>query len=437
MARPIGVLAALIVLAVALAAPAMAQETIDAQMFRPSIFNGNFIAIEDAHTLDAMCYGFGLYVNHANTVVEVREKDSSDFKTGVLNSVTTINGTAAFSPFSWLSLGVDVPVHVQSRAKRYENIEISPNEEGEDPGDQGFEDNAALGDIKAELKLGLLKEANAGIGIAVAGFGTFPTGDEEIFLGEGTTNFGGKAMIEKDLGIFNVGLNGGYLVRPSRTVFGTDISDAYLFGAGISRTIVGGLSFSIEFFGTSFITQEGDDVQPNPMEVLGFLRYKFGNSVRLIGGGGAGLSSGIGAPAYRAVAGIDYYPHCEGPTQGKLLVNVVNEDGIPVKAGLKVAGPSGALAPKGHAEQDLRRGDRGLGRVLRHGGPGRLRHGGGGAGLSPVRGERHGVDRQDDEGDDHAGPQEGADDARSQRSLQEEQGTHPRRGDSREGQGHR
>ncbi len=321
-----------------LAAPAFAQEAIDAQMFRPSIFNGHFLAIEDARTLDKLCYGFGLYANYASSVVEVRVDDK--FDSGILNSVTSANLTAAFSPWRWLSLGVDVPFHLQSRAKSFEDVEKDPDA-GEDPGDTPLEDNATLGDIKAELKLGVFnEERNKTLGLALAGFATFPTGDPNIFLGEGTTNFGGKLMLEKDFRVFNIGLNGGYLVRPTRTVFGTDIGNAYLFGAGLSRDFKNGLGFSIEWWGQQFDSSSNEQLQANPMEVIGTLRYKFGkNGPRLIGGAGAGLTSGVGSPSYRVIAGIDYYPRCEGPTQGKLNVRVVSEDGKPVVATLTVAGP--------------------------------------------------------------------------------------------------
>ncbi|MCZ7586604.1 MAG: OmpA family protein [Deltaproteobacteria bacterium] len=314
---------------------AFAQEGIDLQTFRPSIFNGNFLAIEDAHTLDAMCYGFGLYANHANSVFQLEKND--EFESGVLNQITTLNLTLAVAPWSWLSLGVDIPYHVAARAKRFKKVEADVFA-GEDAEGELLEDQSTLGDIKAEIKLGILKEENVGLGLALAGFGTFPTGDPEIFLGEGTTNGGGKLILEKDLSIFNIAANGGYLVRSERDVFGATIGNAYIFGGGISRTIVGGLSFSLEYWGQSADSTSYNKFQANPTELTGTLRYRFGNGLRFIGGGGAGAGEGAGSPAYRMIAGIDYYPHCEGPTQGVLIVRVTDEAGNPLSAGLKVTG---------------------------------------------------------------------------------------------------
>ncbi len=323
------------------ATAALAQEAdregIDAQLFRPSIFNGNFISLEDAHTLDRMCYGFGLYFNYANSVVELRADE--EFNAGLLNSIYTGNLVAAVSPFSWLSLGVDVPYHV-GRMKEFEDLGADPDAEEKANQASTLSNKATIGDIKGEIKLGVLREASVGLGLALAGFTHFPTGDATILLGEGTPVYGGKLILEKDIGIVNIGVNGGYMVRPVRAVFGADMGNAYIYGVGLSRTIVGGLSASLELFGTNYITSSTAKVQSNPNEVLGTIRYKFGSGFRVIGGGGGGATSGVGAPAYRMLGGIDYFPRCLGPTQGTIIVNVVDEQNQPIITKLKVAGPS-------------------------------------------------------------------------------------------------
>lgn len=325
------VLAALLVPAAAMAV----DEALDAQLFRPSIFNGHFLAIEDAQTLDAMCWGFGLYFNFTDSLVELKDRENDDeFKSGVLEQASSVNLTLAFSPWSWLSLGVDVPYHVQARGKSIDDMEVL--------GVQGTEQEniSALGDIKAEIKLGILNEEKNGVlGLALAGIGTFPTGDPDHFLGEGTTNFGGKLAIEKDLGIFNIAANGGYLVRPEKTILGTDVGNAYLFGAGVSRDWKSGFGFSLEYWGQQYSSSSNVQLQANPMEVTGTLRYKFGGGPRIIGGGGGGMGAGVGSPTYRLIAGFDYYPECEGPTEGKLNVCVEDPEGNPVNnADLAVEG---------------------------------------------------------------------------------------------------
>jgi large repetitive protein len=300
----------------------------NAQLFRPSIFGGNFVAIEDANVLCPLGFGGGLIVNYANGVLEWRIDEERD--TGVLNQLVTADALLAFAPFSFMSMGVDVPVHLYTRGRPYEDS------------DELFTDNelsseSSLGDVRAEIKFRLLQQEKHWIGMALAPFGTFATGDDTLFLGEGRTTGGGILALERDLKIFNLGLNGGYHYRGDEEVGGVNMGDAWKAGAGISRDF-GGLSFSVEYQGLWIDSGSVDDIQANPMEAFGTLRYKFGeNGPRLIAGGSGGMTSGVGSPAYRVIAGIDYYHCC--PDVSELLVTVVDTDGVPLTATVDITGP--------------------------------------------------------------------------------------------------
>ncbi|MCL4235594.1 MAG: hypothetical protein KJ042_13860, partial [Deltaproteobacteria bacterium] len=332
---------ALVIVAVVLlvAVPAMAvDQSYNAQMFRPSIFNGRFLAIEDATTMPRMCYGFGLYGDYASGLVEQRIDD--DFDSAVFASVATAHLTAAFSPWRWLSMGVEAPFHFRARGKSIEDID----ELGAKGAEQ--ENVSAFGDLKGEIKFGIARDDPGPFGLALATFATFPTGEPDRLLGEGTVNPGAKLIVEKDLGIFDIAVSGGYLYRPKRDVLGLEVGDSILFGAGISRDFASGFGFSIEYFGESFwsdTNKTNDEIRPVPMEAMATLRWKFGSGVRVIGGGGGGFGGGLGSPQYRAVTGFDYYPTCvKKPVyipQGRLDVVVRNSEGQPLAATLDVTGP--------------------------------------------------------------------------------------------------
>ncbi|MBZ0273824.1 carboxypeptidase regulatory-like domain-containing protein [bacterium] len=326
----------LVVFAVLAPAAAMGQEGIDVQVFRPSIFNGNFLAIEDAHTLDAWCPGIGIYVNYASDPVVLTDKDDpADVKAEFVNAVTTLNGTLAIGLWRWLSVGADIPVHLQSNARRIDALDADLDA-GEDPGIGDLEGNALLGDIKGELKFGILNEETIGVGLALGAFATFPTGDPEIFLGEGTVNPGGVLALEKRFGIVNLAANGGYLFRPERSIIGVDIGSSVLYGAGVSIGREYGFSASLEYFGRQTETSDADIFPVNPQEVMLTLRYKFGNGIRFIGGGGGGLTDSVGSPSYRLVGGVDYYPDCDAVTEGRLIVKVQDESGASMQASLSI-----------------------------------------------------------------------------------------------------
>ncbi|NLH49691.1 MAG: OmpA family protein [Myxococcales bacterium] len=302
--------AALLVLVILTGAQA-ADPALDVQLFRPSIFGGHFLAIEDAQNMASLCWGLGLYFNYADRpfVFGTDDEDLID----VTNSVFSGNLTLAFAPFSWLALGVDVPGHLTSRGREFTKID-NDLKAGEDTGASDLKNNATLGDIKAELKLVPLDEDKFGIGLALAPYATFPTGNPEVFLGEGTTNFGGRLILEKNLwDVINVAANGGYFYRPERDLLGTKIGSGYLFGAGVSRQIVGGLGFSLEYWGQQYKSSSNDSMQANPMEVTLTLHYLFDVGARLLAGGGPGLGGGAGSPDYRLIAGVDYFPCTAAP----------------------------------------------------------------------------------------------------------------------------
>ncbi len=326
-------------MAISMLAPlASAQDAgFDAQLFRPSIFGGTFHAIEGVPNHWNLCGGVGLYLNYAASPMEIRAGD--DFDRGVLNAVASANVIGHFDPWWWMALGVDVPVHLYTRGYEFEDPTIGKQ------GAEGLQSDAMLGDIKAELKFTALRLDQYPVGLALAPFATFPTGNPAMFLGEGTTNFGGKLLMEINAVVFNIGLNGGYLYREERDVLQIPLGSSYLYGAGIGRDFDFGLGFSVEMVGSYLDTAsievapgtgQPEEVLGNPMEVMAFLRYQLPDpvKVRIIGGGGSGITSGIGAPSYRMVAALDWHPDCIPPDKGTLIVDVVSSKGAPLEAAL-------------------------------------------------------------------------------------------------------
>jgi outer membrane protein OmpA-like peptidoglycan-associated protein len=203
-----------------------------------------------------------------------------------------------------------------------------------------------MGDLRFVLKFRALQQEKHWLGLAITPYVTFPTGDEERFLGEGRFTVGGTLTLEHDFKAINVALNGGYLYRGPGEVGTIAVGDAWKVGAGISRAFDNGLSFSIEYFASFYASEDDERFQGNPMEAMATLRYSFGkNMPRLVFGGSGGITGGVGCPKWRGTAGLDYY-HCRVPkpkpvpTQGELAVKVVDQAGDPLVADVTVAGPA-------------------------------------------------------------------------------------------------
>jgi len=333
-----GVLAAILVMAL-FATSAWSDTGYNAQLFLPSIFGGNFIAIEDSHTLCPMGFGGALYFNYADGPVEVRIDDDPEY--GIVNQLLSADIIAAFGPLSFLSVGLDVPVHLWANKRTVKDLKNRSMEDIRDEeGVSNLKSELNLGDIRAEVKLRILQQEKHWLGMALAPYVTFPTGDPESFLGEGRATFGGVAILEHDFDFLNFALNGGYLFRGAEDIATIKVGNAVKFGAGVSRAFDNGLSFSVEYWGSMVETEDNDRFQGNPMEVTATLRYQFGaNKPRVVGGGGPGLTSGVGCPAYRVLAGVDYQYCRPEPTEGKLKVKVVDQNDKPLEATLGITGP--------------------------------------------------------------------------------------------------
>jgi outer membrane protein OmpA-like peptidoglycan-associated protein len=314
-----------------------AEDGVNVQLFRPSVFGGNFISIDDSHTLGSLGFGGGLLISYGNSPFVLYDEDD-EVLFDYLSDLYTAHGYLAFGPFSWVSLGVEVPVHINAYARPADQIE----EDAESV--ESLEDQTVMGDILAKIKFGVLVQEKHWLGLAIAPYATFPTGDEEVYLGEGRTTGGGNMVLEHDFGVFNLGLNGGYLYRGENDFLGTTIGDAVTAGAGISREWDNGLSFSVEYQGHFYQVEDTEQYQGNPQEAMATLRYKFGgNGPRLIAGAGPGLSTSVGTPTYRVVGGVDYFYRQQAPGKGELKIRTVDQDGNLVAANLKISGVGGQL----------------------------------------------------------------------------------------------
>jgi outer membrane protein OmpA-like peptidoglycan-associated protein len=233
-------------------------------------------------------------------------------------------GTASF-----LSLGAQLPFYY---------VRMRPLEDyGEVAGLPKLDSQFYLGDVKAELKIRALKMEDYWLGLAIAPYATFPTGDKESLLSDARVTGGGTLILEHDFGPLDIALNGGYHYRGKGEVLTVDVGDAITYGAGISHDWDNGVGFSIEYWGATYSIADTNILTDNPMEVTASLRWKFGkNGPRLIAYGGPGVGNGVGAPVYRIGGGIDYYcRECE-PAPGKLTVLTVDQDGKPLAAKLAI-----------------------------------------------------------------------------------------------------
>jgi len=165
------------------------------------------------------------------------------------------------------------------------------------------------GDVRVMLKGRILENKPNRVGIALVPFGHFPTGAPEYYNSAGASDFGGLLVLDKRFDRVNIILNAGYKYKGvSEGEDGQDIipTDEMLIGVGLSVWAHRYVDVIAEVNGKT-VDYGLENVDPEvPIEIdLGAKLYG-GYGLSFMAGGGAGLTSGIGSPTYRAFLGFEF-----------------------------------------------------------------------------------------------------------------------------------
>src|SRR5688572_24664553 len=194
----------------ALSDPALAQvdEGFNAQNFNPPIDSFGYITMNGARHLRAGHPFFGAYIDWANNSLDLR-----DIREGYIDEMTFVQGVVSIGVLNFLenggiSVGVVVPYALDMDGYGRDPRTTDPAQVT--PPAVELPDGR-LSDIRAETKITFLDREKDPIGIALRGFGTFPTGEDKYFLSNDETYGAGAGVIlEKDFGGFRIGAEVAY-----------------------------------------------------------------------------------------------------------------------------------------------------------------------------------------------------------------------------------
>lgn len=321
---------------VLLLAPALVWaggEGFNAHLFSPAHFQGRYLTFEDAQTMPQYNWALGVYLDYANAPVEVRTDNRRS--TGILDSLLTVDLTGGFSFHEMVNIGLHAPLHLYNRGRSFDDL-------GDADGATSRQNRTSLGDMRLTGKVRLLEEGIWPMGVAVMPFLTFPTGDETRMLGEGRVTAGLLATYEIDLAWVRMALSGGWHYRGSAKTLQTTVRNGFPFGVGIGRDVLDNLNLSLEAHGEAYESNNNDRFAGNPVELDLIGRYDLGDGLRIVAGGGPGLTSGVGSPDFRILAGLDYRPverALPPPSTGDLRVIVQDQGGHKLEAEVALEGP--------------------------------------------------------------------------------------------------
>lgn len=284
---------------------------IDAQNVQPSMGPQNLLSLYTSDPLTNGQFAFGLLANYAGSPVRFEYEDNAE----EINVVDRLLSAHAYAVVGLLNV-LDIMAGGSYCSVSGEDLDQTQITQAEETS------NTGIGDAFAGIKARILRNEPGSLGLALAAFGSFPTGNEDYFHGAGATNISGQVILDKRISLVNLVLNAGYRymgdtdeLEPAGQVFGgfgVDVAVSEWFG--ITGEIVGKtVDYGIE----------GIDAT-TPLEVLVGVRFFTPVGVNFLLAGGLGVTDGIGSPLYRGMAGISFaYPRVEyeqGEPSGRPLV---------------------------------------------------------------------------------------------------------------------
>ena len=302
-------------LALLLAVPGFAQEEarFPVERFRPAIDGTGVLDVDSGQVGDHLQWTVGAFANYAlNPLVFL---DANGDRAGSLVTHRVgLDVIAAVSLFNWLEFGIDVP------AVLFQTRDSSVNGVLTDPAALSA---AGVGDLRLLAKVRLLRARDGqGVDLALIPALTvptgFPAGGSGNYLGEGQITFAPEIAVSRDFGEnedngagVKLAANVGYRLRPEERRFANVVVGHELTiraGAGY-RLATMPLQFELSAnAATSAFQPFTSGLEENPLEVIGGISYDVMPFLRLTGGVGKGIVSGVGTPDVRGLLGIRLIP---------------------------------------------------------------------------------------------------------------------------------
>lgn len=280
---------------------------LDLQLFKPTKDNIGFLTTSQTGVLGHLELNGNIYMNYVDRPLEIGRVTDDQRVEGIVEGITTLDAALTLGLFDRASISLGLPVTVnQDRSGAL--FDSNDTERG-------------VNDIELTGKVRLLErnfdtEDVFGIGL-LANIG-IPTGDEDALFGAGGAVLDGVLLVDvepaRDL---VVAANLGYRFRADEASLDDltfDDQVTFKLGAGYRLRRVEYLKrweVMGEIFGSSVASDLFGENRETPVEALAGIRRYTDDGWIFNFGVGAGLSKGVGAPDWRAILGITFYPFSE------------------------------------------------------------------------------------------------------------------------------
>ncbi len=218
----------------------------------------------------------------------------------LVERIATTDLVASLGVSDFLNIGLDLPVHLYAREANFTSLASFTTQ--------------SLGDIRMAMKFRLLEEKGKRPGMALLFSNSFPTGNENKFLGTSHMVPALDLLVGKKFQHVSAMVNvGGHFPR-QKNVLGVDFDDQITYGAGVK------VPFGFFDRLLSVIAEVRGHFQPDrvaittaPVEFTVGLQKEFRNGLTATAGGGGAWNNAIGNPRVRGILSIGYLPRFVKP----------------------------------------------------------------------------------------------------------------------------
>lgn len=277
--------------------PARAQNTgvsgTNLEFYRPSLDSNGYLGVNSPRLLKPG--EWTLKISQSVAYSHLLHVDIDGQTVKLVDQIYTSNIIASIGVNEFMTLAVDVPYHPYSSQANFDTL--------------GSYSTRSLGDVRLGMKFRLLQEDEEGArpSVALLLTNSFPTGDENKFLGTSHMVPGGELEVGKSFSNVNTTANVGVQLPWKKEVLGITYNDQLTYGAAIEVPFV---SLDPRF---SVIGEIRGHFELNEYQTLtaplefGFgLKKGFASGFMLSAGGGGGWNNAIGNPRLRAMLAASY-----------------------------------------------------------------------------------------------------------------------------------
>jgi hypothetical protein len=288
-------------------------QSLDVQHLEPNTEAAALSVVRSGAAMAAWQAGLGFELSYAPAQLVAKDEDGNILGDLVGDRLDLMVAGNLGLPVAWakgLLAGIDAGVVVPVTLLERRDVEVRDGEVV-----RSERTTSGVGDLRLQLRLGLLSAARAGLDLAIVTGLRVPLAPQNSFFGSNSLVVTPELALGRRMGPVLLAVNLGYRLRHDEHVLEMESGDELVYRAGFGLDLGAGsrspgLALAVELFGLTSITAPFSKREQSPSELLTSLRLRLG-AVVLCAGAGVGLSSGYGVPDVRALFGVAFAPETQ------------------------------------------------------------------------------------------------------------------------------